>query len=1238
MQPFNLAKEREFYKYLPRDHSVYPFAPFDDASQNIFVPRPSQDHALTAFAQLGAIKLDAKRAMISLFGRTHQYVLAEATGTTSRDNHDGLWLGCCVLPKEKGLCKDVANLPLSEPSDNPAIVGGSAFVMPDVRNNECFQNSGLSHRFSEARFYAGVPIISPRGITIGSYCVLDTQPRKSGLEKPLLTFMEGMAITIMEYLDTAQSKHRNRQSERMIVGLGSFVEGRATLRNSWDEAHLQDAATGQSGETVEGQLNKHQQDLQEAHDYSGHQNLPYRELETDSLQPRASSKDLPNGTSSGVTMTMPSSTVTSTETLSDPNQDRGNKKDGRQQHKTSFRATISGHDVPNDVVPAALTSIFSRAANLIRESIEVEGVAFLDASIESFGGLVEDGSRKAREAYERDATSSSDGSTTESETPPSTRRLPVPNIENDDTTICRTLGSSTSKASSIDDLKPNHDFAMRESLLRAILNRYPHGKIFNYNESGSLSDDSTSSSGTYRNSGRTSGPKTKRKRRRPNHRQDANDLITVLIGARSIIFLPLWDSHKSKWFSGVLVWTITPKRVFTPESELAYLRAFGNSVMAEVHRLDIEMAEKAKTKLVSSISHELRSPLHGILGTANILCDTAMNALQQGMVHTIESCGRTLLDTINHVLDFTYIDKFKNDSAKKKHAYCGKQLDVPDQPKPNLERNPPRTSDNSHAPVQLDAVLEEVMESMFAGHSFYNDPLARSRDVGPSNSTSIPPKPVAVIFDIQEAAEWTVLTKAGCWRRILMNVFGNALKYTPSGFIYVGLKVSPLPHSESDDCTVVKPAGDHTSQYLVTLTVKDTGKGIDVNYLRNDLFTPFSQEDALAPGSGLGLSIVREALVSLGGSIDVTSEKNYGTELSIEVPLSLVPMPDNTSDDSSSHSSERYNSIRNLAQGKTLCLIGFGSSLETERDITLYKSLERLCRDWFHLTVKAVTVDSAFLRRENTPSDFYLMVQTGLDNPDFEGNELLNSDRLTNGEQGGVSPLIVICQSPEAAHNMSVRATGRNRESAVEFISQPCGPRKLAKALDMCMHRREDQASEAGANEPTRWVELPESSYLPLDIGPRDPPDERLKISKRPTAGVIANRDNENCKSAPKGQIENDTLPSEESSPPENTVTQQPDNSQPSVLLVDDNEVNLKLLVAFVKKEGWSFMTASNGLEAVKTYQAHPGKFGAIITDISMPIMDGFEATQEIRRFEREYWSNNASSNPPPGIRQPLRR
>ena len=90
-------------------------------------------------------------------------------------------------------------------------------------------------------------------------------------------------------------------------------------------------------------------------------------------------------------------------------------------------------------------------------------------------------------------------------------------------------------------------------------------------------------------------------------------------------------------------------RVFTSEQELSYLAAFSNSVMAEVARLDTKLADAAKADFISSISHELRSPLHGILGMADLLKETKVDTQQSNMTKTIETCGKTLLDTINHV-------------------------------------------------------------------------------------------------------------------------------------------------------------------------------------------------------------------------------------------------------------------------------------------------------------------------------------------------------------------------------------------------------------------------------------------------------------------------------------------------------------------------------------------------------------------------------------------------------------
>lgn len=454
--------------------------------------RSSRDTALTAFAQLGAMRLGAQRAMISLFDRTHQYILAEATRTLSlagdsvQDDHDSLWLGCCVLPREKGFCKHVALLPLSEPSEDNAVVGGSALVVPDLTDDDSLKSFSLVQGLSNARFYAGVPIISPRGITIGSFCILDCQPRILGLDEPSLQFMKDMAVTIMDHLDLVRSKYQNRQAERMIVGLGSFVEGKATFRDSWHTSSEQDAATERSRETTEGQLNKQQQDRQEAQKISDHQDVAYRDSgktqskshegnlpwpSVNPLQSHASKIriEIPHTDVTVGGLSVSSSAAPSNNKGSASNRDQPFKGEMTPQRSSSPRSYISGDNLQDDILSSAIKRVFSRAANLIRESIGAEGVVFLDANNETFGSGVSDTSHKVGRFDARDATSSSDDSTDSVSPPCSTTPSADQEPKADNTTMCGSLGFSTSRASSINnDSTVNPVFAVDESFFKAL--------------------------------------------------------------------------------------------------------------------------------------------------------------------------------------------------------------------------------------------------------------------------------------------------------------------------------------------------------------------------------------------------------------------------------------------------------------------------------------------------------------------------------------------------------------------------------------------------------------------------------------------------------------------------------------------------------------------------------------------------------------------------------------------------
>lgn len=100
---------------------------------------------------------------------------------------------------------------------------------------------------------------------------------------------------------------------------------------------------------------------------------------------------------------------------------------------------------------------------------------------------------------------------------------------------------------------------------------------------------------------------------------DIKHFRKVLPEARCIATYPVWDFQRSRWFTVSLAWANDPGRVLSEPKDLKYMAAFSNSVMAEVSRMDLEAADRVKDDLISSISHELRSPLHGVLVTVELL-------------------------------------------------------------------------------------------------------------------------------------------------------------------------------------------------------------------------------------------------------------------------------------------------------------------------------------------------------------------------------------------------------------------------------------------------------------------------------------------------------------------------------------------------------------------------------------------------------------------------------------------
>lgn len=186
----------------------------------------------------------------------------------------------------------------------------------------------------------------------------------------------------------------------------------------------------------------------------------------------------------------------------------------------------------------------------------------------------------------------------------------------------------------------------------------------------------------------------------------------------------------------------------------------------------------------------------------------------------------------------------------------------PDQSKPSVT--------NLLTVFDLDDLIEEVTDVQYTGQRLAQAvaPLTGR----PAQPTSTPPDgELTVVVRVQERSMWKIQSVAGAWRRIVMNLLGNSLKWTKAGFVEVSLSKA---RRESNPHTV-----------LAHLSVTDTGSGISPDFLRHKLFSPFTQEDSLSEGLGLGFSIVRQLVASLEGHIDVRSEVGVGTQVDIYIPV-----------------------------------------------------------------------------------------------------------------------------------------------------------------------------------------------------------------------------------------------------------------------------------------------------------------------------------------------------------------
>ena len=507
------------------------------------------------------------------------------------------------------------------------------------------------------------------------------------------------------------------------------------------------------------------------------------------------------------------------------------------------------------------------------------------------------------------------------------------------------------------------------------------------------------------------------------------------------------------------------------------------SVRDITQRIEREKAERekeaalassqAKSEFLANMSHEIRTPLNAVMGLTDLLGRTQLSDSQQQYLRKITISSKSLLAVINDILDFSKIEAGR------------------------LE-------------------LEQAPFSLY-------DLMANVSEIFAFNADE---KGLEFLLSIDEKASAAVIGDSVRLGQVLINLVGNAIKFTKKGEIVVRVDLEKEPQKDEDKSTAL--------QWL-RFSVRDSGIGIPADRLET-LFESFTQVDGSITrkygGTGLGLTISRQLVRLMGGDITVTSTPGKGSCFSFILPLKCQPQKDQI----------LLNPPRDLRGLKVLIVDDNRTSLELLAGII----------QSFHM--EAVTAQSGeqaldLLRKQADTIPFDLVL---MDWKMPEMNGLETSRKIKLDMELDKTPIVCMV----SAHAREDLIQQADRKFLDAFLHKPVNQSFLFDTIMELFGRYEAQVSK---------------------------PDTRMPAQE---------------------SLENKQLKGKH------------------ILLVEDNEINREVALEWLSSAGIEVDMAVNGKAALSFLGIQPQNRNllrpdAVLMDIQMPEMDGFEAIGHIRKDPR---------------------
>ena len=467
-----------------------------------------------------------------------------------------------------------------------------------------------------------------------------------------------------------------------------------------------------------------------------------------------------------------------------------------------------------------------------------------------------------------------------------------------------------------------------------------------------------------------------------------------------------------------------------------------------------ENANRAKSEFLANMSHEIRTPMNGVIGMTELLLETPLTTAQRDYAETVRSSAAALLAVINDILDFSKIEAGK---------------------------------------LTLEAIDMDLRGTV--------------EDVARLLAVQAYAKGLELVISVDPGLPRVVRGDAGRLRQVLLNLGGNAVKFTTSGEVVI-------------DCQLLASGSDGVK---VRFEVRDSGIGIPANRL-DALFTAFTQVDASTTrrfgGTGLGLSIVKQLAELMGGAVGASSEPGKGSTFWF---TGIFGPPDPGTE-----------------QCSRACVLSSGASpvLVVDDNSTSLRAMRRQLTSLGFESEGACSASEALaLLRDTTATTAYAAILIDQHMPTTDGIALAAAILADRSLQD--SKLVLLMSAVQPGVDSMYHELG-----FAGYLRKPVSSRDLGECLDML-------------------------------LGPRE-----IK----------------------------------ESLPSENAVaTLTPGNGE-LILVAEDNVVNQKVASRLLEKLGYRVGLAADGQQALNAWET--GSFKVILMDCQMPVMDGYEATRQIRLKE----------------------